>query len=102
MTRRTDSGSSRSPMAVEPATSQNSTVTVLRASRTGSAVSAAPQALQKAEPSGFSRPQFGQVSTTRQGYGVERLRARRARYIPSAALAFALSLVTVTARFFVA
>ena len=32
MTRRSDSGSRRSPMAVEPVTSQKTTVTVLRTS----------------------------------------------------------------------
>lgn len=89
-------------MAVEPAMSQKSTVTVLRTSRTTSAASAVPHALQKAEPSGFSRPQFGQMSTIRQGYGVEEVRASRTSYIPSAVFAFALSLVTITARFFVA
>ena len=37
MTRRSDSGSSASPIAVEPTTSQNTTVTVLRTSEAGSA-----------------------------------------------------------------
>ena len=61
---RIDSGSSRSPIAVEPVTSQNTTVTVLRTSRAGAGgVSGAEHAGQKAKSSGLSRPQFAQVST---------------------------------------
>ena len=64
MTRRVDSGSSRSPIAVEPVTSQNSTVTVLRTSRGGGvSASSAPQDPQKRKPSGFSCPQFAQTVT---------------------------------------
>ena len=54
----------RSPSAVEPTTSQKSTVTVFRTSRAGLAsASAAPQEGQKLKPSGFSAPQLGQVVT---------------------------------------
>ena len=54
-----------SPIAVEPTTSQKRTVTTLRYSRPGASLSASgdPQALQKREPAGFSRPQLGQVIT---------------------------------------
>jgi hypothetical protein len=38
-------------------------VTVLRTSRAGDGVSAAPQALQKRAPSGFSPPQLGHMLT---------------------------------------
>ena len=66
MTRRSDSGSSRSPIAVEPVTSQKTTVTVLRVSccAAGGANGAAHEG-QKAKSSGLSRPQFAQVSTGR-------------------------------------
>ena len=51
------SGSRRSPSSVEPTTSQNTTVTVLRTSRERLvAASGAPQELQKRAPSGFSWP----------------------------------------------
>src|SRR4029453_6821262 len=62
MTRPNDSGSSRSPSAVEPLTSQTTTVTTLRAPRRGSAASEAPQLRQKRARSGFCSPQFAQVS----------------------------------------
>ena len=66
MTRRSDSGSSRSPIAVEPVTSQKTTVTVLRVSCcTARDVSGAAQAGQNAKSSGLSRPQFAQVSMRR-------------------------------------
>ena len=59
MTRRTDSGSSRSPRGVEPTTSQNRTVTVLRASpATGAGVgSGAAQDMQNRARAGFDSPQ---------------------------------------------
>ena len=61
---RTASGSVDSPSAVEPATSQNNTVTVLRTSRRAAAVaSAALQPLQKRASTGFSRPQLAQIIT---------------------------------------
>ena len=46
----------RSPSAVEPVTSQKSTVTVLRCSRAGAAVSAAPQKGQNRNSPGSSLP----------------------------------------------
>src|SRR5207244_6268910 len=53
-------GSVCSPRLVEPTTSANSTVTVLRTSACGGATAReAPQLLQKRDPSGFSWPQFG-------------------------------------------
>ena len=64
MTLRSDSGSSRSPSAVEPVTSQNTTVTVLRyLAFAGAASSGAPQAEQKRASSAFSLPQLGQSVT---------------------------------------
>ena len=69
ITRRSDSGSSFSPSAVEPVTSQNTTVTVLRTSRAGAgAASGAAQAGQNWKSSGLSRPQLEQVSTP-EAYG---------------------------------
>src|SRR5438874_2724730 len=66
MTRRSDSGSSRSPIAVEPVTSQKTTVTVLRVSCWAACgVRGAAHAGQKAKSSGLFRPQFPQVSTGR-------------------------------------
>src|SRR4029450_3027057 len=62
MTRPSDSGSSRSPSAVEPLTSQTTTVTTLRAPRRCSATRKAPQLRQKRARSGFCSPQFAQVS----------------------------------------
>ena len=57
MTRRTDSGSRASPIAVEPATSQNTTVTVLRTScGADGAISGAAQSSQNFAPSRFSCP----------------------------------------------
>ena len=53
MTRRSDSGSSRSPSAVDPVTSAKRTVTVLRTSRARVGSSASPQLPQKRKPSGF-------------------------------------------------
>src|SRR5580658_1308498 len=62
ITSRRLSGSSRSPSAVEPVTSQKSTVTVLRWAREGAVVfSDAPHPLQKAASSAFSRPQLLQL-----------------------------------------
>src|ERR671911_668242 len=64
MTRRVDSGSRRSPIAVEPDTSQNSTVTVLRTSRDGGvSASSAPQFPQKRNPSGLFWRQLAQIAT---------------------------------------
>src|SRR5690348_1105298 len=61
---RNASGSVDSPSAVEPVTSQNNTVTVLRCSR-ASPVSGAVQNPQNWKPSGFSLPQAGQAATAR-------------------------------------
>ena len=63
VTVRSVSGSSCSPSAVEPVTSANSTVTVLRTSRDPAGSRAAPQLPQNRKPSGLSWPQLGQVST---------------------------------------
>ncbi len=64
--RSSTSGSVESPRAVDPARSQNTTVTVLRTSRVAAAdPSAAPQPLQKPAPTGLSRPQLAQMSTSR-------------------------------------
>jgi hypothetical protein len=53
-------------MAVEPVTSQNTTVTVLRAScGSAGATSGAAQTGQNAKSSGLSRPQLPQVNTAR-------------------------------------
>src|SRR5438477_8098565 len=70
MTRRSDSGSSRSPSDVEPVTSVNTTVTVLRTSRTsaGMAVSSDPHARQNFAMSGLSWPHCGQAGMW-QAYG---------------------------------
>ena len=62
---RIDSGSSRSPMAVEPVTSLNRMVTVLRVSRAagaGPAGSGEPQLPQKRKPSGLAEPHALQVA----------------------------------------
>jgi hypothetical protein len=61
---RSASGSTDSPNAVEPVTSQNSTVTVFRTPARAVAVSGAAQAPQKRKPSGFSCPQDGQTVIT--------------------------------------
>ena len=64
MTRRTDSGSSASPIAVEPATSQKTTVTVLRTScGVDCSVSGAAQSSQNFAPSRFSCPHASHRST---------------------------------------
>src|SRR6186997_562840 len=65
MSARSASGSVRSPIAVEPVRSQNSTVTTFRTSRVGTAVSAAPQPGQNPKSSGLSRPQLAQTATRR-------------------------------------
>ena len=63
--RRIASGSSRSPSAVDPVTSQKTTVTVLRTSRRpAGAASSAPHAPQKRNPSGFSWPHAWQIGTS--------------------------------------
>src|SRR5258706_12402077 len=63
MTLRSDSGSSFSPIAVEPVTSQNKIVTVWRvAAGAAATVSAKPHERQKRARSGFSSPQFGQTT----------------------------------------
>src|SRR6266511_4591661 len=67
MTPRTDSGSDRSPSDVDPVTSENRTVTILRVSA-GESTSCAPQALQNCDAGGFSTPQCGHVAI-RTGYG---------------------------------
>ena len=63
------SGSSCSPSSVDPVTSANRTVTSLRSSAVRSAgLSDDPQEGQNSKPSGFSAPQFAQV-TTSEVYG---------------------------------
>jgi len=58
------SGSSRSPKAVDPVTSQNNTDTVLRFWRgAGTATKAVPHPLQNLASAGFSRPQPAQTPT---------------------------------------
>ena len=61
MTLRSGSGSSPSPIAVDPVTSQNTIETVLRTSPAGSAgaVSGVAQFRQNFARSGFCSPQFG-------------------------------------------
>ena len=73
MTRRSDSGSRRSPRAVDPVTSAKSTVTVWRTSRPGVGASGAPQTPQKLKPSGFCWPQLGQGSTAKRVRWLARL-----------------------------
>ena len=64
ITLRIDSGSSCSPSSVEPVTSQNTIVTILRTSAGASAAPRrSPQTEQKFAPSAFSEPQFGQAAT---------------------------------------
>ena len=64
MTSRSDSGSSRSPSAVEPVTSVKRMVTVLRVSRAGEdGASAAPQNPHSRKRAGFSSPHEGQRIT---------------------------------------
>src|SRR5687767_9290511 len=67
MTLRSDSASSRSPRAVEPATSEKTTVTVFRTSRPVGvrAASGAAQARQNRAISGFSWPQVLQTAMLR-------------------------------------
>src|SRR4029079_9254971 len=62
-TARSDSGSSCSPNAVEPATSAKSTVTIFRTSRRLERLSAEPQEAQKRASSGLTRPQFSHADT---------------------------------------
>src|SRR6266550_4451203 len=69
MTLRSDSGSSCSPSSVEPTTSQNTIVTVLRTSGASGEPSRAPQTEQKFAPSGLSAPQLGQDTATVGVYG---------------------------------
>src|SRR5436190_12089698 len=69
MTLRSDSGSSCSPSSVEPTTSQNTIVTVLRTSGASGERSRAPQTEQKFAPSGLSVPQLGQDTATVGVYG---------------------------------
>ena len=58
------SASSRSPSAVDPVMSANSTVTIFSSSAAAAAwASAAPQPLQKRASSGFSRPQRSHTVT---------------------------------------
>ena len=65
------SGSDRSASAVDPTTSQKSTVTVFRTSRdeAGAAPSGAAHELQKRAPAGFSWPHCAHSITIRV-YGV--------------------------------
>ena len=62
ITQRTDSGSSRSPSAVEPVTSANTSVTILRASCATALGSSAPQKPHRRKRSGFSSRQLGQIT----------------------------------------
>ena len=69
ITRRTASGSNRSPSAVEPVTSQKITVTAFRTSPATVGVDSGrglPHALQNRAPSGFSTPQLGQAAMAGQ------------------------------------
>src|SRR5215218_2347640 len=70
MARRSDSGSRRSPSAVELATSEKTTVTIFRTSRrVGSSSSRrVPQARQKRAAAGFCCPQLGQIVTSCSQY----------------------------------
>src|SRR5450631_3929118 len=60
ITRRMDSGSRRSPSSVEPTMSEKRRVTVFRASRPLTPVSAVPQVRQNFARSGFASPHRGQ------------------------------------------
>jgi hypothetical protein len=63
---RVASGSSRSPSAVDPVTSQKSTDTVLRTSRAGVSLSSGePQLEQNRAPASFSLPQLGHAAMCR-------------------------------------
>src|ERR687886_2125968 len=63
MTRRSDSGSSRSPSGVESTMSEKTTVTVFRTScAEGACASGAAQAWQNRAPPGFACPQFGHAA----------------------------------------
>src|SRR3954470_3475710 len=65
MTRRSASGSSCSPSAVEPATSQKRIVSVLRCSRAGAGAAAGvPHATQKRNPSGLAAPHWAHTAGT--------------------------------------
>jgi hypothetical protein len=68
-------------MAVEPVTSQKTTVTVLRTSWWPGGAKGAAHAGQKAKSSGDSRPQLAQVST-RGAYATGFLRTRAIRVRP--------------------
>src|SRR5215213_1422879 len=88
MTCRSDSGSSRSPSAVEPVTSQKTTVTRFRTSwAAGAAASGAPQLPQNRNPAGLSRPQTAQICTSGESTARRRRRPRRARAAGAAARA---------------
>src|SRR6266545_5592833 len=77
ITRRTDSGSSRSPSAVEETTSEKSTVTVFLTSRAGTTGSrAVPQPGQNRASSGLSLPHALHTRMTRV-YGVRWKKCRR-------------------------
>ena len=84
MTRRSDSGSRRSPNAVEPVTSQNTMVTILRASRRGAGAApiGLPHSRQKRARSGLRVPQLLHTRTPpfcsgRRGKRLPPLRSRR-------------------------
>ena len=70
MTWRSDSGSRRSPNAVELATSEKTTVTIFRTSPRVASSSArrVPQARQKRAAAGFCCPQLGQIVTSCSQY----------------------------------
>jgi len=77
---RTSSGSDSSERAVKPTRSTNSTETSFRSSPTaGASARAAPHALQKRAPSGFSSPQLGQLSTGQVYDPLKGVRTRAAR-----------------------
>src|ERR671930_2163057 len=65
MTRRSDSASSFSPIAVDPVMSEKRTVTVLRVSAVWTSGSAAPHSRQNLARTGFSAPQVRQDDTRR-------------------------------------
>src|SRR5260370_923244 len=68
MTRRSDSGASRSPRRVEPTRSQKTTLILFLTSAPGvSRPSAAPQRPQNAKPTGFSKLQLVQAAMRPSG-----------------------------------
>src|SRR5439155_9599731 len=81
------SGSSRSPKAVDPVTSQNSTVTVLRCWRGPcAAANAAPHSLQNLASCGFARPQAAQTFTRARLSQAPQKAASKGPDVPTAAI----------------